>query len=346
MKDLLSDLNLSEIKELIAKLGEPEFRALQLYRWINSGVELENMTNIPKILIEKLSRYYDSVGVKILNSFLSKDKSKKYLFLLRDGNVVEGILMPHSYGNTLCLSTQAGCRMNCAFCASGISGLERNLSSGEMLGEVIAANLSENGDLKNRKITNLVLMGSGEPLDNYEQVTKFLKLVTHPEGLNMSERNISLSTCGLVDKIYALADSGHTVTLSISLHSAVESVRNELIPASKANTLTEIKKAAKYYFDKTGRRVIYEYILIKDKNDSKYDAEKLAFMAKGFPVHVNLIMLNPVKEKNLLPCSREKAEKFLNYLKNLNVSVTMRHSFGTDIGGACGQLRRNFIQYR
>ncbi len=343
MKALLTDFDFNKIKGLVHDFGEPEFRALQLYQWINRGVSFENMSNLPKTLTEKLSENFDASGVSINKNFVSKDKSVKYLFELRDGNLIEGILMPHSYANTLCVSTQVGCRMNCAFCASGISGLERNLTCGEILGEVISANNFIGGDLKNRKIGNLVLMGSGEPLDNYDEVSEFLKLVTDPNGLNMSERNISLSTCGLVDKIYRLADDGHSVTLSISLHSAVEDVRNELIPASKANPLSEIKKAAKYYFEKTGRRVIYEYILIKDKNDSRYDAEKLAYMAKGFPVHVNLIMLNPVKEKNLLPCSLRTAQKFQKYLSDLNVSVTMRHSFGVDISGACGQLRRKYI---
>ena len=343
MKALLTDFDFNKIKGLVHDFGEPEFRALQLYQWINRGVSFENMSNLPKTLTEKLSENFDASGVSINKNFVSKDKSVKYLFELRDGNLIEGILMPHSYANTLCVSTQVGCRMNCAFCASGISGLERNLTCGEILGEVISANNFIGGDLKNRKIGNLVLMGSGEPLDNYDEVSEFLKLVTDPNGLNMSERNISLSTCGLVDKIYRLADDGHSVTLSISLHSAVEDVRNELIPASKANPLSEIKKAAKYYFEKTGRRVIYEYILIKDKNDSRYDAEKLAYMAKGFPVHVNLIMLNPVKEKNLLPCSLRTDQKFQKYLSDLNVSVTMRHSFGVDISGACGQLRRKYI---
>lgn len=343
MKNLLTDCNFDNIKELIKGMGEPEFRALQLYQWINRGVNFDKMTNLPKSLIEKLKQSYDSLGVEIFRHFHSKDKSVKFLYKLRDGNLIEGILMPHSYANTLCISTQAGCRMNCAFCASGISGLERNLTRGEILGEVIAANNFSGGDISNRKIGNLVLMGSGEPLDNYQEVTAFLKLVTAPEGLNMSERNISLSTCGLADRIYKLADDGHSVTLSISLHSAVEEVRNKLIPSSKAYPLSEIKKAAKYYFDKTGRRVIYEYILIKDTNDSKYDAEKLAYMTRGFPVHVNLIMLNPVKEKNLLPCSMLTAKKFEKYLSDLKVSVTIRKSFGVDISGACGQLRRNFI---
>lgn len=343
MKYLLSDYNFEQIKALMKQMGEPDFRASQLYQWINRGVDFDQMSNLPKTLIERLKVSYEAFGTEIYREFISKDKSKKFLFKLKDGNIIEGILMPHSYANTLCISTQVGCRMNCAFCASGISGLERNLSRGEILGEVIAANNIIGGTPTDRKIGNLVLMGSGEPLDNYEEVTEFLKLVTAPEGLNMSERNISLSTCGLADRIYRLADDGHSVTLSISLHSAVEEVRNKLIPASKAYSLSEIKKAAKYYFEKTGRRIIYEYILIKDINDSKYDAEKLAYMSKGFPVHVNLIMLNPVKEKNLLPCSPLVAKKFEKYLNELNVSVTMRRSFGTDISGACGQLRRNFI---
>jgi 23S rRNA (adenine2503-C2)-methyltransferase len=234
--------------------------------------------------------------------------------------------------------------MGCAFCASGIGGLVRNLSAGEILGQVLAVNSYMGGTVTNRKVTNIVLMGSGEPLDNYLNVTKFLSLVSDPDGINISQRNISLSTCGLAQNIIKLADEGYKIILTISLHSAIDEVRKRLMPISNKYKVEDIVNAAKYYFNKTGRRVIYEYAMINGENMDNDAIEALARITRGYSCHVNLIMLNYVKEKGLNPCTREQAKSFENELIKRNVSVTIRRSMGSDIEGACGQLRRKFME--
>ncbi len=252
--------------------------------------------------------------------------------------------MPHDYGDTLCLSTQIGCRMGCTFCASTLDGLVRNLTPAEMLGQVICVNRDNGGSTKNRAITNLVLMGSGEPFDNYDNVLEFLDKVSEEGGINISERNISLSTSGLCDKIRKFATSGHKVTLSISLHAPFDELRSALMPVNKAYCVKELVDSAKFYFENTGRRVIFEYTLIKGENDSDACAKELARLLKGFPAHVNLIRLNEVKERNHVAPSVDATEEFLHKLEKLGVSATIRRSLGNDIEGACGQLRRRYIE--
>lgn len=253
--------------------------------------------------------------------------------------------MPHDYGNTICVSTQIGCRMGCTFCASGLDGLLRNLTPGEILGQVIAVNRDNGGALKdNRAVTNIVLMGSGEPFDNYDSVLKFLNLVSDENGINISERNISLSTSGLADKVRKFADSGHKVTLSISLHAPFDALRSKLMPVNRAFNIEKIISASKYYFEKTGRRVIFEYTLIKGENDNDNCAKELARLTRGFPSHVNLIRLNEVKEHNHVAPTEDGAKEFLKKLESLGVSATIRRSLGNDIEGACGQLRRRYLE--
>ena len=273
-----------------------------------------------------------------------KDGTEKYLYRLNDGNIVEGVFMPHNYGNTICISTQVGCRMGCAFCASTLNGLVRNLTKGEMLGEVLAVNALKGGSLKKRAITNVVLMGSGEPLDNYENVTEFLRLLSEKNGLNVSLRNVSLSTCGLVEGIRRLADDDLPVTLTVSLHSPYDEKRDVLMPVNRKYPIAEVVKAAKYYFEKTGRRIIFEYTLIKGENSSPADAEKLAAVTRGLNCHVNLIMLNPVKERNLKRVDKDTLKAFTDTLNRLGVSNTLRRSMGNDIEGACGQLRNKYLE--
>lgn len=339
---LLQDLSLAEIKQLLN--SEPKFRATQVFKWLNNGADFSAMSDIPLKLRQELSNKYIAQAVKIYKMVPSRiDDTKKFLYELSDGNIIEGVLMTQSYGTTLCVSTQVGCRMGCSFCASGIGGLVRHLSAGEILGQVIAVNAYIGGTMQDRKITNLVLMGSGEPLDNYDNVTKFLRLVSAEEGINISQRNISLSTCGLADKIKRLADEGFNVTLSISLHSAIEQNRKKLMPITNKYCLADLKDAAKYYFEKTGRRVIFEYSMIKDENMSKADVDALVEMTKGFPCHINLIMLNYVKEKGHKPCTKAEAINFLKELEKRKISATIRRSMGSDIEGACGQLRRKFL---
>lgn len=340
---ILADLSYEEVEKLVAELGVPSYRAKQLYAHITRFDDYDEMTDLPSAFREKLSGKYAARGVAIEKKLVSRDGTEKFLYRLSDGNIIEGAFMKQSYGNTLCVSTQVGCRMGCAFCASGIGGLVRNLTAGEILSQVLCVNREEGGSDRKRAVTNVVLMGSGEPLDNYDEVTKFLRLISSEKGLNMSERNISLSTCGLVENVYRLADDGFTVTLTFSLHASSDEERQKVMPIANRYSIAEIVKAAKYYFEKTGRRVIFEYTMIKGVNMNHFDAKRLSEILRGFPCHVNLIMLNPVKERNLVGCTKEEGERFMKKLNEFGVSATIRKSKGSDVGGACGQLRRSYV---
>ena len=340
----LLDLCFEEITELILNCGQPKYRAQQLYQGLQAGKKIEEI-NIPKDLINYFKDNGFSVGgVEIYEKFISKlDGTIKYLYKLEDGNIIEGVLMKYKYGNTLCVSTQVGCRMGCAFCASTIGGLVRNLSAGEILGQVIAAN-RDNLDDETRGVTNIVLMGSGEPLDNYDNVLKFLKLVTSKEGLNISMRNISLSTCGIVPKIYELAKEKLGITLSLSLHAPDDELRKTIMPISKAYKLKDTIDAMRQYVKATGRRVVFEYALISGVNDTKECAMKLSKLTKGMQCHINLIPLNSVDESGLNGSDQSRVKTFKSILEDLGVSVTVRREMGADISGACGQLRRSYLK--
>lgn len=343
-KGLLTDLSFEELENTIVNLGEQKFRAKQLWSWLVKGSDYAQMSNLPKGFLDKLSQEYYAQGVEIYGEYKSKiDETVKYLYKLTDGNIIEGVLMKYKYGNTLCVSTQVGCRMNCAFCASGLDGLIRNLTAGEILGQVLAVNAC-NADGSERGVTNIVLMGSGEPLDNYDNVCKFLTLVSAENGLNISKRNISLSTCGLCDKIKQLADDGFTPTMTISLHAPNDEMRKSIMPIANKYSIDDIIKAVKYYFDKTGRRIIFEYSMIAGKNDSEDCARQLAGVVKGLACHVNLIPLNYVKERGLNGSNKKNIYKFMALLEKQGVSVTVRRSMGSDIDGACGQLRRKVVK--
>ena len=298
---------------------------------------------MPKTLKSIISEKYSDRAISIEKKFTGSDGTVKYLYRLNDGNIIEGVFMKQSYGNTLCVSTQVGCRMGCAFCASGIGGLVRNLTAGEILSQVLLVNRDQCGDASNRAITNVVLMGSGEPLDNYDNVVKFIKILSSDKSLCVSERNISLSTCGLCDKVYRLANDGLNVTLTFSLHASSDESRRRIMPVANKYLIKDIVECAKYYFNKTGRRVIFEYTMIKGENINHFDAVRLSQMLKGFPCHINLIPLNPVKEKNIKGCTKIEGERFMKKLNSLGVSATIRKSKGVDIGGACGQLRRSYV---
>ena len=344
MKQLL-DYSFEEIEQIVLSLNEPKFRAKQLFDWLNKGADYEEMKNLPKSFIDKLkAQEYIAQAIKIEDVKVSKlDGTKKYIYRLYDGNIIEGVLMKYKYGNTICVSTQVGCRMNCAFCASGLDGLIRNLTPGEILGQVIAVNKDNKVD-KERAITNIVLMGSGEPLDNYDNVTKFLDLVNAEEGLNISMRNISLSTCGLCDKIYKLADDGYNLTLTISLHAPTNAQRLQTMPVTKKYPIEEIIKAVKYYFDKTGRRIVFEYAMIEGQNDTLESAKALVALLKGLTCHVNVIPLNYVKERGLKGTNMDSIKNFIKYLEDHKISATKRRTMGADIEGACGQLRRKYLK--
>ena len=341
-KTVLLSKTPAQLAELFA--DQPKFVSKQIYGFLMDGKNFDEMTSLKKDFREFLKENYIASPVEILETFEGKLGTKKYLFKLFDGNLIEGVYMPHDYGNTLCLSTQVGCRMMCNFCASCLDGLVRNLTDAEMLGQVIAVNRENGGTAKDRAVTNLVLMGSGEPFDNYDNVLAFLDEVSLDAGINISERNISLSTSGLCDKIKDFADSGHKVTLSISLHAPFDTLRSNLMPVNKRFPISELVSAAKYYFNKTGRRIIFEYTLIKGENDSDACAKELARLTKGFPSHVNLIRLNEVKERNHVAPTQDATQAFLQKLEKLGVSATIRKSLGNDIEGACGQLRRRYLE--
>lgn len=340
-KRVLLGITAAEIAKLIPDC--PGYTSKQIVGFLNDGKDFFEMSSLKKELRAELAERFIANPVKIIRTYTGASGTKKYLFKLTDGNLIEGVYMPHNYGDTLCLSTQIGCRMGCSFCASGLDGLLRNLTAEEMLGQVLAANRDNGGSAMKRAVTNLVLMGSGEPFDNYDNVLRFLDLVSDRCGINISERNISLSTSGLADKIRKFADSGHKVTLSISLHAPFDSLRSRLMPVNKAYHVAEVISAARYYFDKTGRRVIFEYTLMAGENDTDACAEELARLTRGFPTHVNLIRLNEVKESTHTAPNEDETTAFLKKLEKLNVSATIRRSLGSDIEGACGQLRRRYL---
>lgn len=333
-----------QLKEKLVQLGEKPFRANQIFKSLHLGLQFNEMTDLSKALREQLTSSYDAQPVKIIKSLKSKDGTEKFLFSLVDGNVVEGVLMKYKYGFTLCISTQVGCRMNCAFCASGLEGLIRNLSAGEILGEIISVNRYLGGGIGDKRlVTNVVMMGSGEPLDNYDNVINFLHLVSHKNGINISPRNISLSTSGLVPQMYNLANEDVHVNLTVSLHSPIDEERQKIMPVAKAYSIKQIIDACQNYFDKTGRRYIFEYVLIKGNNDGERHADALIKLLKGRPCHLNLIRLNEVKEKDLKATDDKNAYRFMGILEKAGLSVTVRRRMGDDIEGACGQLRRRYI---
>lgn len=339
---MLLDYSKDELVEYIVKLGYPKFRGSQLFDALMQGKKINEVTNLPKELLENVKDEYPNF--EIFRCLEGKDGTKKYIYKLNDGQIIEGVFMKYKYGNTLCVSTQVGCRMGCKFCASGLHGLIRNLSAGEILEQIIVVNRDNGGDLKHRQVTNVVLMGSGEPLDNYENVTKFFRLVNSEDGINISQRNISLSTCGIVPNIYKLADDGYSITLTISLHASNDEIRRKTMPIANKYKIAEIIDACKYYFNKTGRRIIFEYTLVNGVNDKEAYAEELSKILKGFSCHVNVIPLNYVKERNLKGSPVTLAHKFAALLTEKGVSSTVRRTLGADIGGACGQLRNQILE--
>ncbi len=334
---MILDLDFGEIQSLVASLGEEKYRAKQLFDAMTLAKSLDEISNLPASFKEKIKDDYFSY--QVVADLKSADGTQKVALKFPDGAIVESVLLKYKYGNTVCVSTQVGCRMGCKFCASTLNGLVRNLTPGEILLQVLHFNKILGGDLKNRKVTNVVLMGCGEPLDNYENVTKFLHLVTSENGINISQRNISLSTCGIVPNIYKLADDGFSVTLTISLHAPNDSLRKTIMPIANAYKIEEILKACDYYFDKTGRRICFEYSLIEGVNDTDDCIKELAKILKGRSCHVNLIPLNSVKEKNLIGVARKKAYVIAGKLEKMGISATVRRTMGEDIEGACGQLR-------
>ena len=340
-KDDIMSLDLTKLKEKMAEIGEKPFRASQIYEWLH--VKLANtfdeMTNLSKSLRDKLEEKFVIHMPKIEQVLESKiDGTKKYLFSFRDGSIIESVLMRYKHGNSVCISSQVGCRMGCKFCASTLDGLARNLRPSEMLGQVYAIQR----DIGER-ISNIVIMGSGEPFDNYDNFLKFIELITHEKGLNISSRNITVSTCGLVDRIRQLADEKLQITLAISLHSPTDELRKSIMPIAKKYSIKEIIDACKYYYSQTGRRITFEYSLIENINDSEECARILIGLVKGLNCHINLIPINPIKERDYKHSSKEYINRFKNILESNKVNATVRRELGSDINAACGQLRKSYM---
>ena len=342
---ILADLNMEEMTAWCKSRGLPGFRGKQLFQWIHRGADFPEMSNLPGPLREQLAAEHTAQPVRIREQRVSRlDGTVKFLNALTDGNCVESVLMHYHHGHTLCVSTQVGCRMGCAFCASTLAGCVRNLSAGEMLGQVLCANryLAEAAD-PDPRVHNVVLMGSGEPLDNYDQVTRFLRLLREPEGVCIGLRGVSLSTCGLVPQMRRFAEEDLPVTLSVSLHAPNDRVRRQLMPIAHTYPMEEVLSASRYYVEKTGRRVIFEYALVDGVNAAPAQAEELAGRLRGLQCHVNLIPLNDVPERGLRGVTEEQVQAFLHTLTACHISATRRREMGDDIEGACGQLRRKIL---
>ncbi len=328
-----------ELEEQILLLGEKKFRAKQIFEWLHVKrvPDFDKMTNLSVQLRNLLKEKFCVKSLFIVKRLESNtDNTVKYLYRLPDGNHVETVIMEYSYGNTVCVSTQVGCKMGCRFCASTIAGYKRDLASSEILSQIYTAERDSG-----RKISGVVLMGIGEPLDNYDNVINFLKLLSHEKGMNMSLRHVSLSTCGIVPRIYELAELKLGLTLSISLHASNNRARSEIMPVNNRYDINELLTACRYYFKVTGRRISFEYALIDGHNDSRGDAQELAALLKDFVCHVNIIPVNKIKERDYRS-DRKAAARFQKYLEQLGINATVRRTLGADIDAACGQLRREY----
>lgn len=335
-KDIVSMLP-QEIEAELAAIGEPKYRAKQIFEWLGKGVrDFDGMSNLPKALREKLDNAYILYRPKVLSKQVSKiDGTIKYLWELRDGNAVETVVMSYRHGNTVCVSSQVGCRQGCAFCASTIGGLVRCLEPSEILDEVLFSQIDSG-----KQISNIVLMGIGEPLDNFDNVMRFLEIVNHPQGMNIGMRHISLSTCGITERFDDLAARDMQITLSVSLHAPDDETRSKIMPANRGRGVEQLMDCCRRYYDKTGRRISFEYAMIDGVNDTEYHARLLAKRARGVCAHVNLIPLNHVEERQFRPSTSGHMKAFIKILEDEGVNVTVRRKLGGDVDASCGQLRR------
>ena len=339
-KDLKS-LNLQELKNEMESLGEKPFRAKQMYEWMHKKLvrSFDEMTNLSETLREKCKNLYEFTSWNVVRVQESKlDGTRKFLFGLSDGNVVESVWMKYKHGNSVCISSQVGCRMGCKFCASTLDGLERSLLPSEMLDQIYAIS-----KYTGERVSNIVVMGSGEPMDNYDNLLKFIELISDENGLNISQRNITVSTCGLVPKMRELADEELQITLALSLHATTDEKRKRLMPIANKYGIAELMEACAYYFDKTGRRLTFEYSLVGGVNDTDEDAKELIELVKPLNCHVNLIPVNPIKERDFVESNAKRVQSFKNKLEKNKINVTIRREMGRDIDGACGQLRRRHM---
>ena len=340
MKDLKS-LNLEQLTEELLSIGEKKFRAKQVYSWIHEKLvdSFDEMTNLSKDLREKLKSNYTLNSLDAVAVQTSKiDGTQKYLFKLHDGHVVESVLMRYHHGNSVCISSQVGCLMGCRFCASTIGGKVRDLAASEMLGQIYKIQ-----KISEERVHNVVVMGTGEPLDNYDNLVQFIKMLTDENGLNISQRNLTVSTCGIVPKIRQLAEEKFQMTLALSLHATTQEKRKQLMPIANKYDLKEVLDACHYYYEQTGRRITFEYSLVGGVNDTKEDAQELTKLIGKFPCHVNLIPVNPIKERDFVQPNKQECQAFRNKLEKNGINVTIRREMGRDIDGACGQLRKSYL---
>lgn len=337
----IKSMNLAELTEFVASIGEKAFRAKQLYQWLHvkQVYAFDDMTNLSKAFREKLDEVSFITDLKQEQVQISQiDGTRKYLFLLENGNVIESVLMRYKHGNSVCISSQVGCRMGCRFCASTLDGLVRGLRPSEMIDQIykIGQDIGE-------RISNVVVMGTGEPMDNYDNLLKFITLLTDENGLNISQRNLTVSTCGIVPRMRQLADEKLSITLALSLHASNQKKRLELMPVANKYDIHDVIDACKYYFDQTGRRVTFEYSLVGGVNDTDEDARELSQLIHGMNCHVNLIPVNPIKERDYVQSNAAVIAAFKNKLEKNGINVTVRREMGRDIDGACGQLRKRYI---
>ena len=340
MTDIKS-MTIDELKKLMTTLGDKPFRAKQIYSWLHEHLvtSYDEMTNLSKSLREKLKEY-PVTALKMVKVQTSRiDGTQKYLFRLSDGNVIESVLMRYKHGNSVCISSQVGCRMGCRFCASTLDGLVRGLTPSEMLDQIYQI-----GRDTGERVSNVVVMGTGEPMDNFDNLLKFIELLTDENGLNISQRNVTVSTCGIVPRMRELADKKLQITLALSLHASTQEKRLELMPVANKYEIHEVIDACRYYFDKTGRRITFEYSLVGGVNDTDEDAERLVKLVSGMNCHINLIPVNPIKERDYVQSDHEEILKFKNKLEKNGINVTIRREMGRDIDGACGQLRKKFLE--
>ncbi|MCC8024103.1 MAG: 23S rRNA (adenine(2503)-C(2))-methyltransferase RlmN [Clostridium sp.] len=340
-KDIKS-MTLDEITEELEALGEKSFRAKQLYDWIHVklAVSFDGMSSLSKELRRKLKENYSLTSLKTVEERRSQvDGTRKYLFGLEDGHIIESVWMQYQHGNSVCISSQVGCRMGCRFCASTLDGLERNLRPSEMLDQIYRIQ-----SLTGERVSHVVVMGAGEPMDNYENVVRFLRLISSEKGLNISQRNLTVSTCGIVPGIRRFAEEGLQVTLALSLHAPNDEVRRTLMPVANRYKLEDVLGACRYYFEKTGRRLTFEYSLVRGVNDNLEEAGALARLLRDEKGHVNLIPVNPIKERDYVQSDRKAIADFKNLLEKNGINVTIRREMGRDIGGACGQLRKSYME--
>ncbi|WP_099468554.1 23S rRNA (adenine(2503)-C(2))-methyltransferase RlmN [Konateibacter massiliensis] len=336
----IKSLNLEELNAEMLTIGEKPFRAKQIYDWLHVKLadSFDEMSNLSAALRETLKNSYEIIGVKPVEVQTSAiDKTQKYLFQLYDGNVIESVLMRYKHGNSVCISSQVGCKMGCRFCASTIGGLERGLTTSEMLSQIYAIQ-KETGE----RVSNVVIMGTGEPMDNYDNFVKFVKILTDQNGLHISQRNVTVSTCGIVPRMRQLADEKFQITLALSLHATTDEKRKVLMPIAYQYSLKEVIDACDYYFEQTGRRVTFEYSLVGGVNDTDEDASELISLVKGLNCHINLIPVNPIKERDFVQSNKKVIDNFKNKLEKCRINVTIRREMGRDIDGACGQLRKSY----